>query len=29
LQILARLGRGNLPAKPLAEIVDGAADCGC
>jgi hypothetical protein len=28
LQILARLGRGDLPAKPLAEIVDGAADCG-
>ena len=28
LQILARLGHGDLPAKPLAEIVDGAADCG-
>ena len=28
LQILARLGRGDLPAKPLAEIVYGAADCG-
>jgi hypothetical protein len=28
LQILDRLGRGDLPAKPPAEIVDGAADCG-
>ena len=28
LQILARLGRGDLPAKPLAEIVDGATDRG-